>query len=99
MFAIRKRKRDRCGLHLFQIRVTYGNLASLYTKANRFKEAQITVQKALDFNPNYLNGWLHLARAFSAEGDKVSAMRCVKRALDIDPASDDAKQLEDWLRQ
>ncbi|MFA6209647.1 MAG: tetratricopeptide repeat protein [Candidatus Obscuribacterales bacterium] len=77
----------------------YGNLASIYTKVGRFKEAQDTVQKSLNFNPNYLNGWLHLARAFSGDGDKVAAMRCVKRALEIDPNSDDAKQLEKFLEQ
>ncbi len=77
----------------------YGNLSSIYTRARRFKEAQAIVQTALDFNPNYLNGWLHLARALAADGDKVAAMRCVKRALVIDPNSHDAKQLAHSLEQ
>lgn len=71
----------------------YGNLAALYTKAGRYKDAQATVQKALTLNPNYLNGWLHLARALAADRDRAGAIRCTKRALEIDPDSTAATEL------
>lgn len=44
-------------------------LFRLYFKAGQFK-TEATMQKALDFNPNYVNGWIHPGDAFAHDGNK-----------------------------
>src|ERR1700722_17370107 len=38
----------------------YGNLGAVYIKQGKLSNAQSILNKALDINESYLNGWLHL---------------------------------------
>lgn len=106
-FNLRARGKDEEAIAAFQecmidyptFEWPYGNLAGIYTKLGRHKEAQATLYQILNLNPNYLNGWVQLATALAADGDKAGAIRCAKRALQIDPTSSEAKELLNSLQQ
>ncbi len=106
-FNLRSRGKDEEAIAAFQactidypaFEWPYGNLAGIYTKAGRYKEAQATLNQILNLNPNYLNGWVQLSRVLAAAGDKTGAMRCAKRALQIDQYSSEAKEQLNSLEQ
>lgn len=65
----------------------YGNLGSLYTDQGNLAEAKEVLSKALELNPDYVNGWLHLAAARLKDKDIAGARNALDRAAAIDPES------------
>lgn len=63
----------------------YGNLGSLYVEKGKITEAKEVLNTAVEINPHYVNGWLHLADAHLKEGDKKSARDCLQKASEADP--------------
>jgi tetratricopeptide (TPR) repeat protein len=51
--------------------------------------------EALRYDGNCKEAWLHKAACLKGLGDSNGAIRCAKRALEIDPAYDEAR---DFLR-
>lgn len=63
----------------------YGNLGSLLVQEGNLSEAKDVLKKALEINANYVNGWLHLARASALDADFDGARECLVRAANADP--------------
>jgi predicted Zn-dependent protease len=72
----------------------YGNLGMVYTQLGQLKEARQVLQKALDINPSYVNGWVHLAEACLKDNDKAGAKSAVSQALRCDPGSSQARKVQ-----
>lgn len=75
----------------------YGNLSVLYLQENQTAEAKNLLVRALEINPDYVNGWLHMAAARSMDMDFDGARKCVKRALDADPSDVAALAMKEAL--
>lgn len=79
-----------------------GNLGSLMLQWGNVEEAKNYLQKAVVINPYYLNGWLHLARAYAVESDLKSAYQCLDKASSIgsdDSAVAHVRQMVDLLKE
>jgi tetratricopeptide (TPR) repeat protein len=63
----------------------YGNLSVLLLQAGEIDKAIELLEKALSVNPNYVQGWLHMATARGLQLNFAAARKCVKEALAIDP--------------
>jgi tetratricopeptide (TPR) repeat protein len=63
----------------------YGNLAAIYIEDGKYEDAVVLLKKVLAINPNYFNGWNHLADAYRGLGDEDEVKRCQQRALEILP--------------
>jgi len=72
----------------------YGNLAVLCLHVHDIARAKELLDKALEINPHYVNGWLHLATARGLEKDLPGARECVDRALESDPTDTAAKAMK-----
>jgi predicted Zn-dependent protease len=72
----------------------YGNLGMVYTEMGQFKEARQVLQKSLDLNPSYVNGWVHMAEACLRDNDKAGAKSAISQALRCDPASSSARKVQ-----
>ena len=55
------------------------------------------MSRALEINPHYVNGWLHLAQAKAMYLDFNGAKGCVKRALEADPTDSAAIAMKNAL--
>lgn len=58
------------------------------------------LNRAIDINENYLNAWLHLARAKACVLELREAQSCVDRAIKLDPedaSTQSLKTLIDFL--
>lgn len=75
----------------------YGNLSLILLQEGRTDRAKELLHHALEINPHYVNGWLHLATAHSLELDFSSAKECVRKALDSDPADPAALAMKEAL--
>ncbi len=75
----------------------YGNLSVLYLQENLTKEARDLLSRALEINPDYVNGWLHLAAAKGMDLDFNGAKECVRRALEADPTDSAAIAMKNAL--
>lgn len=75
----------------------YGNLSVLYLQDNQTKEARDLLSRALEINPDYVNGWLHLAAAKGMDLDFEGAKECVRRALEADPTDTAAIAMKNAL--
>jgi tetratricopeptide (TPR) repeat protein len=73
----------------------YGNLGLIYIRKGEIERAKDVLWKALDLNADYLNAWLHLARAWAACLDLSEARSCIKKALSLDPEDRQARSLEE----
>jgi tetratricopeptide (TPR) repeat protein len=71
----------------------YGQLSVLYLQEGEKEKAKNLLKVALEINPDYVNGWLHLARANGLAEDFDAAKECVERALIVDPSDPAAKAL------
>lgn len=72
----------------------YGNLAALYISQGKLDEAKQLLKKILDVNPQYVNGWIHLAEANIASQDFKCAAECLNIAAAIDPDNTTVKALK-----
>jgi tetratricopeptide (TPR) repeat protein len=70
------------------------NLGAVYCRIGELEKAEETLSEALDFNPNYLNGWLHLARLKAAKLQVAEAQRYIDKAIRLDPEDESAKALK-----
>lgn len=75
----------------------YGNLSVLYLQDKQTKEARDLLSRALEINPDYVNGWLHLAAAKGMDLDITGAKESVKRALEADPTDQNALLMKSAL--
>ncbi len=72
----------------------YGNLAALYISQGKLAEAKELLNKILEVNPQYVNGWIHLAEANIASKDFNRATDCLNTAAAIDPDNAAVKALK-----
>lgn len=72
----------------------YGNLGAVYIQQGKISNAKDILAKAIDINENYLNAWLHLARARAAVLEIREAQSCVDKALRLDPDDHPAQSLK-----
>lgn len=77
----------------------YGNLGFLYLGEGNIKKSRTILQKALSLNPNYLNGWLHLARVNALSEDFSGAYECMSKAAEILPDNVDAEKLLEFIKE
>lgn len=77
----------------------YGNLGFLYLGEGNIFKAQQILGQALSLNPNYLNGWLHLARVRALSEDFGGAYECLEKAANILPDNADADKLRDFIKE
>lgn len=75
-----------------------GNLGMLYTQQGKTAQAEKVLRQALTLNPNYVNGWIHLAEACQKAGDKAGAQQAIGEALRLDPQNGGARALQRDLR-
>ncbi len=75
----------------------YGNLGLIYIRKGEIERAKSVLWKALDLNADYLNAWLHLARAWAACLELSEARSCIRKALSLDPDDRQAKSLEEII--
>ena len=75
----------------------YGQLSVLYLQEGRNEKAKELLKVALEINPDYVNGWLHMATANGLELDFEAAKECVARALVSDPTDPAANAMKEEL--
>lgn len=75
----------------------YGNLGLIYIRKGEIERAKSVLWKALDLNADYLNAWLHLARAWAACLELSEARSCIRKALSLDPDDRQARSLEEII--
>jgi tetratricopeptide (TPR) repeat protein len=77
-----------------------GNLGLVYAQLGLIDKAEQVLSDVLDYNPDYLNAWLHLARLKAAKLEVREAQRYLDKALRLDPDDQPAqalRQLVDFL--
>lgn len=77
----------------------YGNLGSLLIKRGRLEEAEDLLMRAVEINPYYINGWLHLSRVHAIKGDFEQAEECLERVIAIDASDPNWKGIRDLINQ
>lgn len=77
----------------------YGNLGFLYLGEGNISKSKSILEKALSLNPNYLNGWLHLARVRALSDQFHGAYECLDRASAILPDNADADKLKEFIKE
>ncbi|MFA7337847.1 MAG: tetratricopeptide repeat protein [Candidatus Obscuribacterales bacterium] len=77
----------------------YGNLGSLLIKRGRLEKAQELLVKAVQINPYYINGWLHLSRVYAIQENFSAAEDCLQRVTAIDASDPNWKGIRDLVEQ
>lgn len=77
----------------------YGNLGSLLIKRGRLETAQELLVKAVQINPYYINGWLHLSRVYAIQENFGAAEECLQRVTAIDASDPNWKGIRDLVEQ
>jgi len=77
----------------------YGNLGFLYLGEGNIVKSKKVLEKALSLNPNYLNGWLHLARVRALSEEFSGAYECLEKAAVILPDNADAEKLGELIKE
>jgi len=77
----------------------YGNLSVLYLQEGKLDRAKELLKIALDINPDYVNGWLHMATARVLDSDIGGAAKCIERALQSDPTDPAALAMKEKLEE
>jgi tetratricopeptide (TPR) repeat protein len=72
----------------------YSNLGSLYVEQNRLKEAQPLLQKAIELNPDYVNGLIHMAELKRKQKDFREAKKYIDKILELEPDNQPAQMLK-----
>lgn len=75
----------------------YGNLGSVHIQQGDLGAAQIILRKAVEINPKYVNGWLHLARASALDADFDAARECLAQAANADPGDNSVDNLRELI--
>jgi Flp pilus assembly protein TadD len=71
-------------------------LGWIYLKKNLPDQAMPIFQELITKNPLRPTFHYHLAMAMAQKGDKAQAKDEVKKALGLNPASDEKKQIQDF---
>ena len=77
----------------------YGNLGSLLIKRGHLETAQELLVKAVQINPYYINGWLHLSRVYAIQENFSAAEDCLQRVTAIDASDPNWKGIRDLVEQ
>jgi tetratricopeptide (TPR) repeat protein len=85
---------ERCIKQFPKFEWPYGNLAALHVSQGKLDEAKELLSKILEVNPQYVNGWIHLAEANIAGKDFKRATECLNSAAAIDPDNAAVKALK-----
>jgi tetratricopeptide (TPR) repeat protein len=72
---------------------THRLLSLIHFKAERFKEADESIQEAISLNPEEALNWYQLARMCYLQGDHKAAKRFADKALELDPRNADITNL------
>ena len=72
----------------------YGNLGAVYIQQGKISNAKDILSKAIDINGDYLNAWLHLARARAAVLEVREAQSCIDKAMRLDPDDQTVQSLK-----
>jgi tetratricopeptide (TPR) repeat protein len=62
-----------------------GNLGLVYAQQGELEKAEKVLYDVLDYNANYLNAWLHLARLKAAKLEVKEAQSLIDQALKLSP--------------
>jgi tetratricopeptide (TPR) repeat protein len=76
----------------------YGNLAGIYIQEKKPEVAKPLLERAVEINPCYINGWLQFASVYELEGNNQGVLMCLKQVESIDP-DDDGYKLQIKRRQ
>lgn len=63
----------------------YGNLGAILRRMNRNAEAEIALDKAIEYEPNEKNAWNNKAANYVNEGNPWPGIEAAEKALEIDP--------------
>lgn len=74
----------------------YGRLGYYYLLSGQSDQAQENMKLELKMEPEYLPGWLLLAKSYQASGDKTEAVGALKKAFALRP---DLKELKFLISQ
>ncbi len=77
----------------------YGNLGSLLIKRGHLENAQELLIRAVQINPYYINGWLHLSRVYAIQENFIAAEDCLQRVTAIDASDPNWKGIRDLVEQ
>lgn len=66
---------------------TYHAMSICHFNLGNFEEAEEYAEKALDRNPEFFKGWLHLGSLYRAQARLDEALKCFQKANQIDPKS------------
>ncbi|MEW5807741.1 MAG: fused MFS/spermidine synthase [Acidobacteriota bacterium] len=72
---------------------SYLNLGSLYWNRKEPDRGIEYYQKAIDYNPYFTSGYVQIARAYAMKGEKEQARQNLLRALKLNPANSQAREL------
>ncbi|MGA1791756.1 MAG: fused MFS/spermidine synthase [bacterium] len=78
-------KEFRLALELLESADIYYYLSLVYQKKGEVKEAIWAIQKTLELDPDYVEGWNHLGNLYLAGNDLHLAAVHFEKALDLDP--------------
>jgi tetratricopeptide (TPR) repeat protein len=59
------------------------NLASAYYSLGQFDHALLELQKAIEYEPNYVPGYLQMSEWYTERGDAVAGQRYMAAAMNI----------------
>ena len=80
-------------LFLNELLTTLTTFGAKLLSEDQFSQAASTFEEAIRLSPNYLQGYLGLARAFWHEGEWVDALKAVQQAATISPTHPEVEAL------
>ena len=63
----------------------YGNLASCLQQTTRYEEAMVSIEKAIEYNPEYVELYFIAFNILTDMGDSNKAAEYIKRASNVNP--------------
>jgi len=71
-----------------------GNLGAVHSQIGDLDKAEDVLADVVEYNPSYLNGWLHLARLKAAKLEVFEANRILEKAMKLDPDDEATRALK-----
>ena len=71
-----------------------GNLGAVHSQLGDLDRAEDVLADVVEYNPSYLNGWLHLARLKAAKLEVFEANRILEKAMKLDPDDEATRALK-----
>jgi FkbM family methyltransferase len=66
---------------------TWNAISICYFNLAQYSEAELTVERALQKDPGFFKGWLHLGSVYKAQARLNEALKCFQKANKLDPRS------------